>query len=93
MCKYNRNGQRPNPNKNPIYAGADYNLALCPLQSRFQHIHHWQPYARVDFNPIMTFLYCSTSFWFVLVTHEPKTNGEIFQSSVFPMSFVNLMNE
>ncbi len=33
------------------YAGADYNLSLCPLQSRLQHIHHGQPYARVDFIP------------------------------------------
>jgi hypothetical protein len=32
-------------------------------------------------------------FCFVLFTHEPKTNGEISQSSVFPLSFVNLMNE
>ncbi len=23
---------------------------LCPLQSRFQHIYHGQPYARVDLN-------------------------------------------
>ncbi len=33
------------------YAGVDYNLSLCPLQSRLQHIHHGQPYARVDFIP------------------------------------------
>jgi hypothetical protein len=32
------------------YAGIDYNLTLCPLQSRLQHIYHWQPYARVDLN-------------------------------------------
>jgi hypothetical protein len=32
------------------YAGVDYNLTLCPLQSRIQHIYHGigQPYARVD---------------------------------------------
>ncbi len=29
--------------------GVDCNLALCQLQSRLQHIHHGQPYARVDF--------------------------------------------
>jgi hypothetical protein len=35
------------------YAGVDYNLTLCPLQSRLlQHIYHGQPYARVDLNPI-----------------------------------------
>jgi hypothetical protein len=33
------------------YAGVDYNLNLCPLQSRLQHIYHRQPYARVDLNP------------------------------------------
>ncbi len=34
------------------YAGVDYNLTLCPLQSRLQHIYHGQPYARVDLNPV-----------------------------------------
>jgi hypothetical protein len=34
--------------------------------------------------PIMTFHYRST---------EPKTNSEISQSYLFPLSFVNLMNE
>ncbi len=29
------------------YAGADYNLTLCPLLSRLRHIYHGQPYARV----------------------------------------------
>jgi hypothetical protein len=32
------------------YAGVDYNLTLCPVQSRLQHIYHGQPYARVDPN-------------------------------------------
>jgi hypothetical protein len=35
-----------------IYAGDDYNLTLCPFQSRLQHIYHGQPYARVDLNPM-----------------------------------------
>jgi hypothetical protein len=34
------------------YAGVDYNLTLCPLQSRLKHIFHGQPYARVDLNPM-----------------------------------------
>jgi hypothetical protein len=34
---------------NSCYAGVDYNIILCPLQSRLQHIYHGQPYARVDF--------------------------------------------
>jgi hypothetical protein len=34
------------------YAGVDYNLTLCPLQSRPQHIYHGQPYARADYIPL-----------------------------------------
>jgi hypothetical protein len=34
------------------YARVDFNLNLCPLQSRLQHIYHGQPYARVDLNPM-----------------------------------------
>jgi hypothetical protein len=44
---------RLNPKKNMVYgpyAGADYNLILCPIQSRLHHIYHWQPYARIDLN-------------------------------------------
>ncbi len=33
------------------YAGVDYNLTLCPPQSRLQHIYPGQPFARVDFIP------------------------------------------
>jgi hypothetical protein len=32
----------PNPKKNGVYdsnAGVDYNLTLCPLQSRLQHMY------------------------------------------------------
>ncbi len=34
------------------YAGVDYNLTLCPLQSRLQHIYNGQPYASVDLNSV-----------------------------------------
>jgi hypothetical protein len=34
------------------YAGADYNLTLCPLQSRLQYIYHGQSNARVGLNPM-----------------------------------------
>jgi hypothetical protein len=34
------------------YAGADYNLTLCPLLSRLQHIYYGQPNARVDLIPM-----------------------------------------
>jgi hypothetical protein len=33
------------------YAEVDYNLTLCPLQSRLPHIYHGQPYDRIDLNP------------------------------------------
>jgi hypothetical protein len=34
------------------YAGVDYNLTLCPLQSRLQHIYHY-PMPEVDFTPLV----------------------------------------
>jgi hypothetical protein len=34
------------------FAGVDYNLTLCRLLSRLQHIHHGQPHTWVDLNPI-----------------------------------------
>ncbi len=43
--------QRPNPKKNMVYGTLDYNLTLCRIQSRLQHIYHGQPHARVDFVP------------------------------------------
>ncbi len=33
-------------------AGVAYNLSLCPLQGRLQHIYNGQPYARVDLKPM-----------------------------------------
>jgi hypothetical protein len=45
----------PNPKKKHgvwwPYSGADYNLSLCPIQSRLQHIYYRLPYARVHFIP------------------------------------------
>jgi hypothetical protein len=35
------------------YARDDNNLALCLLQSRFKHIYHGQPEARVDLKPML----------------------------------------
>ncbi len=34
------------------YAGVEYNVTLCRLRSRLQHIYRGQPYARVDLNPM-----------------------------------------
>jgi hypothetical protein len=42
-----------------LYAGVDYNLTLCPLQSRLQHNYHGQPYARTDLiNPMSESTLC-----------------------------------
>jgi hypothetical protein len=35
------------------YAGVDYNLTLCPLQSQLQHNYHRKPFVRVDLNPML----------------------------------------
>jgi hypothetical protein len=49
------------------YAGVAYNLTLCPLHSRLQHIYHEQPYARVDHNPMPeSTLSCSQGLGFSL---------------------------
>jgi hypothetical protein len=46
------------------YARVDYNLTLCPLQSRLQHIYHGQPYATVDLNPMPeSTLFPSQGLW------------------------------
>ncbi len=45
-------------------AGIDYYLTFCLLQSRFQHIYHGQPYARVDLNPVPeSTLFPSQGLW------------------------------
>ncbi len=54
---------RPNPKNNMVYgtlAGVDYNLTLCPLQSRLQHIYNGQPYARLDLTLCQSQLYPPT---------------------------------
>jgi hypothetical protein len=46
---------RPNQSKawfRGHYSGVDYNLTLCTIQSRLQRIYQWQPYAKVDLNPM-----------------------------------------
>jgi hypothetical protein len=42
-----------------LYAGADYNLTLCPLQSRLQHIYHElsNPMSESTFTPMADRLY------------------------------------
>ncbi len=63
------------------YAGVDYNLTLCPLQSRHQHIHHGQPYARVDLNQCQSRLYPPVKdFGFGLSSFVRRLWGETFHS-------------
>ena len=53
------------------FAGVDYNLTLCPLQSRLQHIYHEQPYARVDLNSMSdSTLYPSQGLWIWPLMHS-----------------------
>jgi hypothetical protein len=51
VCTYRGRIQRKTCCMGP-YAGVDFNLTICPLQSRLQQIYHGQPYARVDLNPM-----------------------------------------
>jgi hypothetical protein len=57
------------------YARVEYNLTLCPLQSRLQHIYHGQPYARVDLNPMQeSTLFPSQRLW--IWPLDPGTNTQ-----------------
>ena len=52
--------QRPNLKKTWCmgpYAGVEYNLTLCRLQNRLQHMHHGQPYAESTLNLCHSRLY------------------------------------
>jgi hypothetical protein len=54
-------------------AGVDYNLTLCLLQSRLQHIYHGQPYARVDLNPMSeSTLSPNKGLWIWPLSTEPE---------------------
>jgi hypothetical protein len=44
------------------YAGVDYNLALCPLQSRLQNIYHGQPCQSRLYPPVSDF---ESSLWWL----------------------------
>ncbi len=59
-----------------LYAGVDFKLILCQLQSRLQYMYTMsmgigQPYARVDLNPIPE------------TTSTPRQGLRIWPSSVF----------
>jgi hypothetical protein len=60
------------------YAGVDYNLALCPLQSRLQNIYHGQPYARVDFIPPSVSMDLAYSDWNNGDCHFPVAEVKAF---------------
>ncbi len=55
------------------YAGVDYNLTLCTLQGRLQHIYHGQPYARIDLNPMLEST-LSTSLYTCIVYEKNAHN-------------------
>jgi hypothetical protein len=62
------------------YAGVDYNLTLCPLQSRLQHIYHGQQYARVDLNPMPEFtLFPVRDFGFGLLNTRGGQQKTIYE--------------
>ncbi len=64
------------------YAGVDYNLTLCPLQSRLQHIYHVQPYARVDLKPYTKVDFISPVEDFMnLASGQPELAAQIYQST------------
>jgi hypothetical protein len=56
------------------YAGVDFNLTLCPLEGRLQHIYCGQPYASVDLNPMPE----ST------LTLMPESTLTLCQSRLYP---------
>jgi hypothetical protein len=58
------------------YAGVDYNLALCPLQSRLQHIYHGQLYSMLE----------STLALYAIVDFIPQS-GNFDWVSGFPVIF------
>jgi hypothetical protein len=46
------------------YAGVDFNLTLCPLQSRLQNIYHGQPYSIFHLNSMPeSTLFPSQGLW------------------------------
>ncbi len=59
-------------------AGVDYNLTLCPLKSRLQHIYHGQPYARVDLNPMPESTLPQSGTLDLASVHTDKKENQIF---------------
>ncbi len=76
------------------YAGVDYNLTLCPLQSRLQHIYHGQTYARIDLNPMPeSTLSPSQGLYFGLWWKRPKLNKNLKKRFQLSSSCKNILIE
>ncbi len=61
------------------YAGVDYNLTLCSLQNRLQHIYRRQPYARVGFIPQSGTLDLASVIYCNLIQGRGEGGGELNQ--------------
>jgi hypothetical protein len=60
------------------YTGGDFNLTLCPLQSRLKHIYHGHPYARVDLNTMPeSTLSPSQGLWIWHLSASKNTNMRV----------------
>ncbi len=68
--------------------GVDYNLTLCPFQSRLQHIYHGQPYAMSRLNPPVRDFGFSLRFtrWFLMDLKSIKTMMLCKQKFIFPFN-------
>jgi hypothetical protein len=86
-CRVQRKTWRMGPN-----ARVDYNLTLCPLQSRLQQIYHGQPYARVDLHP-MPESTLSPSQRLVLSSHGILQFSWMFPNKVVPKFSARLQHQ
>jgi hypothetical protein len=73
----------------PFIGPVDYNLTLCPLQSRLQLIYRGQPFARVDlflclsriYSPVRDFEFGLSKlqqFFFYVTIHKHKTIYQLY---------------
>jgi hypothetical protein len=76
------------------YAGVDYNLTLCSLQSRLlQHTYHEQPYARVDLRLYARVDFISQSETLDLASLDILQVCWMFQNKVVPKFSARLQHQ
>ncbi len=81
------------------YARVDYNLNLCRLQNRLQHMYHGQPYARIDLNPMpepeSTTLSTNKVLWIWTLIRNARANmlceADVQWVFVMPLFIVSLI--